>query len=55
MPKEVRDHRSGARLFVPTASERAHIQQQRELKQSIEEVNKLKAELKELAESLKNK
>lgn len=55
MPREHRDPHSKARLFIPTAAEKAHVQRQRELKQSLEEVNSLKAELKDLVESIKNK
>jgi hypothetical protein len=53
MPLEKRDPRSGAKLFVPTAFEKATIQQQRDLKKSLAEVEDLKAELKELINKFK--
>lgn len=55
MAHEHRDPVSKARLFIPTASERAHVQGQKELKKSLEEVAKLKKELEGYLGLLKNK
>ena len=53
MPIEKRDPRSGAKIFVPTASERATIRQSRELKKQLKEVEEMKKELKQLIEQYK--
>jgi hypothetical protein len=53
MPLEKRDPRSGAKIFVPTHFEKATIQQQRDLKKSLAEVEAMKAELKELIDKFK--
>lgn len=55
MPHEMRDPVSKARLFIPTTSEKAHVQSRKELKQNLEDVSKLKKELEAYLELLKNK
>jgi hypothetical protein len=55
MPHERRDPHSKARLFIPTTSEKAHVQSQRQLKTDLEEVAKLKRELEGYLDLLKNK
>jgi hypothetical protein len=53
MPVEKRDPKSGALIFVPTSSERATIQQSRELQKKLAEVDMLKEELQSLIEQYK--
>ena len=53
MPIEKRDHVSGAKLFIPTSSERATLQNARKLKQELDEVGKMKEELAKLIEEAK--
>lgn len=53
MPFEKRDPHSGAKIFVPTPTERSTIQQARELKRQLDEVAVMKAELKSLIEQYK--
>jgi hypothetical protein len=53
MPMERRDPGSGALIFVPTQSEKTTIQQSRELKQKLEEVDAMKLELQSLINQLK--
>lgn len=48
MPFEKRDEVSGAKLFIPTASERAIRESQRQLNQELEDVAKLKKELQQI-------
>lgn len=55
MAHEKRDPVSKARLFVPTHSERAHVQSRKQLKQDMEDVAKLKKELEGYLELLKKK
>jgi len=55
MPHERRDPVSKARLFIPTVSEKSHIQSQRQLKKDLDEVAKLKKELEGYLDLLKNK
>lgn len=55
MPHEHRDQVSKARLFIPTTTEKAHVQSRKQLKQDLEDVAKLKNELEAYLELLKNK
>lgn len=56
MAIEKRDPGSHAKLFIPTQAERSVIARQKKLKEDIEEVEALKAELKSLiANAKKNK
>ena len=53
MPTEKRDPHSGAKLFIPSASERATIANARKLQKELIEVEDLKKELKALVEQAK--
>lgn len=53
MPLERRDKHSKARLFIPTTRERSLIQSQRLLNERLSEVDKMKAEVQELLQRLK--
>lgn len=53
MPQEKRDPMSGAKLFIPTTFEKSLIQQRHELKNSLAEVEAMKAELKSILEQAK--
>lgn len=53
MPVEKRDFKSQAKLFIPTISEKTVRSNQRLLKKELDEVGKLKKELKKLIESNK--
>jgi hypothetical protein len=53
MPTEKRDPQSGAKIFVPTPTERATVQQARELKKQLAEVEAMKQELRSLIEQYK--
>jgi hypothetical protein len=53
MPTEKRDHYSGAKIFVPTPTERATVQQARELKKQLAEVEVLKQELQKMLDQMK--
>ena len=55
MPHERRCPISKARIFVPTTSERVHVQSRKQIKQDLEDVSKLKKELEAYLELLKNK
>ncbi len=55
MPAERRDPASKARLFIPTTRERSLIRDQRQLTRSLEEVEKMKQELQNIMNSLKDK
>ncbi|QQO40587.1 hypothetical protein 015DV002_150 [Bacillus phage 015DV002] len=55
MPAERRDPASKARLFIPTTRERSLVRDQRQLTQSLEEVEKIKQELQNMMDTLKNK
>jgi len=55
LPHERRDNHSKARLFVPTTSEKAHVQSRKQLTKDLDEVSKLKKELEGYIELLKNK
>ncbi|AIW03303.1 hypothetical protein CPT_Mater146 [Bacillus phage Mater] len=53
MPLEHRDPVSKAKLFIPTNRERSLVLDQRRLKESLSDVDKLKAELQELLNKAK--
>lgn len=53
MPVEKRDPHSGAKIFVPTPTERATVQQARELKKQLAEVEVMKQELQKLIDQIK--
>lgn len=53
MPFEKRDPHSGAKIFIPTPSERAMVKQARELKKGLAEVEAMKAELQKLLDQAK--
>lgn len=53
MPLEQRDPESKARLFVPTTSERAMIKSQRQMNESLEELDAMKKELREILDAAK--
>jgi len=55
MPFERRDPVSKARLFVPTASERALVKSQKELNKSLTEIEKMKQELRQMLNEAKGK
>lgn len=55
MPAERRDPASKARLFIPTTRERSLVRDQRQLTRSLEEVEKMKQELQDIMNSLKDK
>jgi hypothetical protein len=55
MPHEKRDPHSKARLFIPTHSERVHVQSRKQLKQDMEDITKLKKELEGYLGLLKGK
>lgn len=54
MPVEKRDYRSKARLFVPTASERAVRSSQKKLDKELKEVGELKKEMEKLIKESKS-
>lgn len=53
MPTEKRDPNSHARLFIPTTTEKSFLSGTRKLKQDLEDVGKLKAELTEILAQVK--
>jgi len=53
MPMEKRDAKSKAKLFVPNHRERSLLSNQRKLSRELDEVSKLKTELKLLIEDAK--
>jgi len=53
MPLEKRDPHSKARLFIPTNRERAMVHSQRLLNKELDEVAKLKEELRQLIDESK--
>jgi hypothetical protein len=53
MPLEKRDPVSKARLFVPTQQERSLVNSQKALTKSMQEVEAMKRELKEMIEKIK--
>lgn len=55
MPVEKRDPHSGAKIFVPTSTERATVQQARELKKQLAEVEELKQKLYKLIGEAENR
>jgi hypothetical protein len=55
MPHEKRDKHSKARLFIPTQSEKTLVNSQRQLNESIEELDAMKAELQKILDEAKKK
>lgn len=54
MPIEKRDLHSGAKLFIPTESERAVRVAQKQLNKELEEVAQLKVELQKMIKQVKS-
>ncbi|QIA28520.1 hypothetical protein [Phage f2b1] len=54
MPLEQRDPHSKARLFIPTNRERSLVETQRQLKEGLADVEKMKNELKEMLDKAKD-
>jgi len=53
MPLEKRDPASKARLFIPTNRERSLVESQRQLNQSLAEVEEMKKELQKIIKANK--